>query len=203
VPSWVLVAAAVAALVVAVPVVRSMTEARRPQAPGGTQPVPPTSRPAPTGRSGPSPSGSPPATTPGPSGGTPRCDGPTLQVTVGSPSGAAGTVYYSVIFRNAGNGPCYLRGFPGVAAADAAGTARVDAVRDRSTPSTQVVLTKGAVAYAALAVRNIPAGSQPCPAYPKLLVTPPDSRRTTTIKTTVNVCASTMRITVVQPGAGP
>jgi hypothetical protein len=211
VPHWLLAAAAVAAVAVAVPVVRSLTQDRPPQ-PSGTQPGPPTSPSAPTRSSAPSPDGSLPATGPSSSGGTttssasagvPGCDGPTLQVLVGTPSGAAGTVYYTLTFRNSGDRPCYLRGFPGAAAADAAGAVRVDAERDRSTPSTQVVLAKGAVAHAVLAVRNVPVGSEICPAYPKLLVTPPDSRRTTTMTVPVRVCADTMRISVVQPGAGP
>ena len=133
--------------------------------------------------------------------GTARCDGPTLAVTVGDGGAAAGTIYYPVVFTNRSGTSCYLQGFPGAAAADSAGAAKVNATRDTSTAATRVVLAPGRSAHADLAVRNVPPGSAPCPTYPLLLVTPPDSRRTSTILRSVQPCANQMRITVVRAGA--
>ena len=133
--------------------------------------------------------------------GTQRCDAPALVVASGPPNGAAGTVYYSVVFRNTGEQPCFLRGFPGVSAADASGAGKVDAVRDTTKPATRVVLDPGQSAHAVLAVRNVPPTSAPCPSYPTLLVTPPDSRQTQRVVREVSPCAKEMRISVVQPGA--
>jgi hypothetical protein len=130
-----------------------------------------------------------------------RCDGPTLGVAVGDGEGAAGTIHYLVPFTNRGGASCYLQGFPGVAAADAAGAVQVNAVRDTATTATRVVLAPGRSAHADLAVRNVPPSSAPCPSYPLLLVTPPDSRRTSTISQSVRPCANQMRVTVVRPGA--
>src|SRR3954471_12259451 len=154
------------------------------------------------------PSASPPHIVVTPSGGgspstagMPRCDGPSLVVSVGGGEGAAGTIFYRIVFTNRSSGSCYLQGFPGVAAADSAGTAKVDAKRDPSTKPTRVVLAAGRSAHASLGVRNVPPGSSACPSYPLLLVTPADSRRTSTLSQRVSPCATQMRITVVQPGA--
>jgi hypothetical protein len=131
----------------------------------------------------------------------PRCEGPSLVVSVGDGQGAAGTVYYRVVFTNRSGASCYLQGFPGVAAADASGKAKVDASRETTTAARRVVLAAGRSAHANLAVRNVPPGSAACPSYPLLLVTPPDSRRTTTISRSVQPCADQMRITVLQAGS--
>ena len=129
-----------------------------------------------------------------------RCDGATLAVSVGQSEGAAGTIHYPILFTNRGGAACYLQGFPGVAAADAGGTAKVNAGRSTGATATRVVLTPGRTAHADLAVRNVPPSSAACPSYPLLLVTPPDSRRTSTISRSVQPCANQMRVTVVQAG---
>jgi hypothetical protein len=146
-----------------------------------------------------SPEGSPMSSTG--AGTVPRCDGTTLVVSVGAGEGAAGTIYYRILFANRGSGPCYLQGFPGVAAAAADGTPRVNATRNTGTGATRVVLAAGGSAHADLAVRNVPPGSAACPSYPLLLVTPPDSRRTSKISRSVQPCGNQMRIGVVQAGA--
>jgi Domain of unknown function (DUF4232) len=133
--------------------------------------------------------------------GTPRCDGPSLAVSLTDGGGAAGTIYFRIGFTNRGSATCYLQGFPGVSAADASGKAKVDARRDTTAAARRVVLAPGRSAHANLAVRNVPPSSAACPSYPLLLVTPPDSRRTTTISRSVQPCANQMRITVVQAGS--
>jgi hypothetical protein len=140
------------------------------------------------------------ATTSATAGAVARCDGPSLAVTVGAGEGAGGTIHYPVVFTNHGTASCYLQGFPGVAAADASRAPKVDAARDTSTSPARVILAAGGSAHADLAVRNVPPGSGPCPSYPLLLVTPPDSRRTSTISRSVQRCAAQMRVTVVRPG---
>jgi hypothetical protein len=130
-----------------------------------------------------------------------RCDDPSLAVSVGPGQGAAGTVHYQILFTNRGGTSCYLQGFPGVAAANVGGAAKVNATRDTAATATRIVLTTGRTAHADLAVRNVPPASAACPSYPLLLVTPPDSRRTSTIARGVRPCANQMRVTVVQPGA--
>jgi Protein of unknown function (DUF4232) len=153
---------------------------------------------APPPSSGPSPTGS---ATPAPTGPA-RCDAPALTVGLGETQGAAGTRFTTVVFRNGGEQPCFLRGFPGASAADAAGKAVVDAVRDTSRAAARVVIEPGRAAHAVLAVRNVPPDAKPCPTYPTLLVTPPDSRRTQTVTVDLTVCAKRMRVSVVLPGAG-
>jgi hypothetical protein len=159
-----------------------------------------TVTPAPTQSASSRPSSSGPASG-GPAATAPRllrCDGPTLTVTVGPADGAAGSVYRTIVFRNGGATTCTLQGYPGVAAADVAGKAVVDARRDPSRPTTRVVLGPGASAHAVLRARNLPAGSAACETYPQLLVTPPDSRRTTTLPVAVTPCE---RVFVVGPVA--
>ena len=134
--------------------------------------------------------------------GPPRCDAPALTVGIGGEEGAAGTSYRTIVLRNGGEQPCFLRGFPGVSAADAAGKAVVDAARDTSRAAVRVVLEPGRATHAVLAVRNVPPGAKACPTYPTLLVTPPDSRRTQTVTVDVTPCARTMRVSVVLPGEG-
>jgi hypothetical protein len=131
---------------------------------------------------------------------TPRCDAPALVVSVPSTEGAAGTVYVRIVFTNTGPSPCHLRGFPGVAATDAAGATTVDAAREPSPPVTTVLLAPAAAAHVTLAVRSVPAGPSPCPSYPRLLVTPPDSRRTSSLPVRLKPCAGQMRVTAVEAG---
>jgi Protein of unknown function (DUF4232) len=225
-PIWVVAAAAVVVVAVALAAVRSLIEHGGPASPAGRPPspslvpAPPPRTAGPTPSSGPrstrsptvtgavtappSPDGGASATPPSSaSSGLPRCEGPALQVVLGPSQGAAGTLFYPLIFRNVGDRPCALRGFPGVTAADASGTGKLDAARDRSTPSALVVLAKGAAAHAVLAVGDVATSSDGCPTYPRLLVTPPDSRLTTTVAVSLPVCAQDMRISVVQPGSGP
>ena len=44
----------------------------------------------------------------------PDCTPAHLTVTLGPSDGAAGTIYYTILFRNTGTSPCALRGYPGV-----------------------------------------------------------------------------------------
>ena len=140
------------------------------------------------------------STSPGPTGPA-RCDAPELTVSLSEAQGAAGTAYFAVVFRNGGEQPCYLRGFPGVSAADDAAAAKVDATRDTTRAAVRVVLQPGQAAHAVLAVSNVPPDGKACPTFPLVLVTPPDSRRTQRVITALTPCGRRMRIGVVLPGA--
>lgn len=154
-----------------------------------------------SGGSGTVGSGGPSATRPGSTTTLlPRCDA-SLKVSVGAPDGAAGTVYRTIVFRNASGVACTLQGYPGVAAADAAGKPVVDATRDTSRGPQRVVLAPGASAHAVLGARNIPGGSEACTTYAQLLVTPPDSRRTTMLPIAVTPCERFLRVGPVLAGA--
>ena len=75
--------------------------------------------------------------------------------------GAAGSAYLEVILTNSGTGPCLLTGFPGVSlTADANGEPiGAAAVRDESSPVTDVVLAPGQAGTATL--RYTQAGNYP------------------------------------------
>ena len=191
-PPWLVVGAAVAAVAAAVPLVRSAQQ-RDAYAPGAVVTAPPASAAAsgtPTSAR-PSPSAThslhvlPPTGT-GSVATTPRCDGPALVVSVTGPDGAAGTTYHTVVLTNTGRSACHLEGYPGVAATG--GAATLDARRDSGIPPSRVVLRPGQAAHAVLAVRNAPSSTAPCPTYRQLLVTPPDSRRTTAFPLQVRPC---------------
>jgi hypothetical protein len=220
-PTWLVAAAAVAAVAAAVPAVRAARDgvdgasstSGRPSAsatPTSTSPspartvvgpVPPASSSGTTSRRAVSPTASPATSATSTTAAPPaRCDLPTLLVSVTGPGAAAGTVYHTVVLTNTGDRACYLEGFPGVAATD--GTTTVDARRDTTVAASKVVLEPGRAAHAVLAVRNLPMSNTPCPSYSRLLVTAPDSRRTTSIPLQVRPCDGVMAVTVVRPGAG-
>jgi Protein of unknown function (DUF4232) len=75
--------------------------------------------------------------------------------------GAAGSVYMQLILTNSGSAPCLLTGFAGVSlAADAKGEPiGAPAVRDESTPVTEVLLAPGQAGTATL--RYTQAGNYP------------------------------------------
>ena len=75
--------------------------------------------------------------------------------------GAAGSVYMELVLTNSGAEPCLLRGFPGVSlTADATGEPiGAAAVRDASSPVTDVVLAPGQAGAATL--RYTQAGNYP------------------------------------------
>ena len=51
----------------------------------------------------------------------PTCRSGVLHVRLGASNGAAGTIYYPIIFTNSGAVRCALRGFPGVSSINGAG----------------------------------------------------------------------------------
>jgi hypothetical protein len=165
----------------------------------------------------PSSGGSAPASTPStPQGSTPagpaECTTAALHVKIGSGNGAAGTIYYDVVFTDVGSATCLLQGYPGVSLVSAASTSGsqigADAKRDSVTPSVQITLAAGQTAHAVLGVAeagNFPASKcNPVNAH-WLKVFPPDQTVAAYAPFTTQTCASTsvptMRITTISSGA--
>lgn len=158
----------------------------------------------------PSSSGSSPAGT-SPSAGLAECTTAMLRVKIGSSNGAAGTIYFDIVFTNVGSGTCFLQGYPGISLVSAGSTAGrqigADAKRDSVTPSRQIVLAAGQTAHAVLGVAeagNFPASNcNPVTAH-WLKVFPPDQRVAAYAPFTTQTCASTsvptMRITTISSG---
>jgi hypothetical protein len=166
----------------------------------------------------PSSGGSTPASTPSTSPAAPTSAGPAecttagLRVKIGPSNGAAGTIYYDIVFTNAGSAACFLQGYPGVSLVSAGSTAGsqigADAKRNAVTPSKQIVLAAGQTAHAVIGVadaENFPASKcKPVTAH-WLKVFPPDQTVAAYAPFTTQTCASTsvptMSITTISSGA--
>lgn len=86
--------------------------------------------------------------------GVPRCATSGLSVSLGPPSGAAGTVYYQLTFRNTSASTCTLAGYAGVSFLDTAGH-QIGEAAQRSPiggPPSTVAVAAGGAGYAALGV---------------------------------------------------
>jgi hypothetical protein len=159
-------------------------------------------------------SGSAAASTPSTStpAGPAECATAALRVKIGPSNGAAGTIYYDIVFTNAGQAACFLQGYPGVSLVSAGNTAGsqigADAKRDPVTPSKQVVLAAGQTAHAVLGVSeagNFPASNCNLVTAHWLKVFPPDQTVAAYAPFTTQTCASTsvptMHITPISSGA--
>jgi hypothetical protein len=106
-------------------------------------------------------SSSPASTHPATQSGPALCKAAGLTASTEVTGAAAGSVYLEVILSNAGTVPCLLTGFPGVSlTADANGEPiGAAAVRDGSSPVTDVVLAPGQAGTATL--RYTQAGNYP------------------------------------------
>jgi hypothetical protein len=162
-------------------------------------------------------SGGTPASTPSTSqiptvAGPPECATAALRVKIGSSNGAAGTIYYDLVFTNVGTATCLLQGYPGVSLVSAGSASGsqigADAKRDSVTPSRQIVLATGQTAHAVLGVTeagDFPASKcNPVTAH-WLKVFPPDQTVAAYAPFTTQTCASTsvptLRITTISSGA--
>ena len=161
------VAAACAALLAAAcsgPAVHpAAAKPRPPGRPSAPVSIPPAAR----ASSSPSAPASPPAAAPGPAGtpGVPEaaaCTTSSLTVTVGQESGAAGSIYYPLEFRNLSGHSCTLFGYPGASFVTGIGGGQVGgaAIRNPTFAAQVVTLVPGASAQASLQVavaQNYPA----------------------------------------------
>jgi hypothetical protein len=158
-------------------------------------------------------SGGPPSTSPIPTvAGPAECTTAALHVKIGSSNGAAGTIYYDLVFTNAASATCFLQGYPGVSLVSAGSGSGsqigADAKRDSVTPSKKIVLATGQTAHAVLGVAeagNFPASKCNLVTAHWVKVFPPDQTAAAYAPFTTQTCASTsvatMRITTISSGA--
>ncbi len=119
-----------------------------------------------------------------PAAGTPRCNNEQVAVSDTGGGGAAGHENQVLVFTNDSRSVCTLTGYPGVAGLNSAGQQAVQAHRSLGgymgglapgvTALPVVALAPGQTASAIVEGTDNPLGSQPCPHYPALLVTPPN-----------------------------
>ena len=119
-----------------------------------------------------------------------RCTAPDLAGHVVQKGGAAGTIYATIVLRNVSGTTCRVFGFPGLGLQSASHHPLAGyAVFDRSVAPHAVVLRPGASARAAMHYGDMPVGGETrCPTARWLLVTPPDTRTSLRIRTTLAPC---------------
>jgi len=155
-----------------------------------------------------------PATAP-PAAAARACATGDLRLSVGPANGAAGSIYYPLLFTNTSGAACTMYGYPGVALVSQPGGSVVGApaVRNPTFPKHVVTLAPGAIAHASLQVAvaaNYPASQcKPATAH-WLQVFPPGSYTALYAGFTAQTCTghvgdgSTLGIYVVRTGAtGP
>ncbi len=78
------------------------------------------------------------------------CRADQIALRLGAGEGAAGTIYYALVFTNRGTTSCSLRGYPGVSSVSGPAGRQIGAAADRSPAHVvTVVLRPGAAASAA------------------------------------------------------
>ena len=164
--------------------------------PGAADPGPPT----------PTKSGSPGPGEPG------ACPTSALHLSIGTGNGAAGSVYYPLVFTNTSGSACTLFGFPGVSFVTGIGGSQIGhaATRNSDAPRQTVTLAPGGVAHATLQVVQAlnfpPAKCQPTTAH-WLKVYPPNQTEPVFLNFTSKTCAATakdvtvLNVAPVRPGA--
>lgn len=140
----------------------------------------------------------------------PACATADLKVTLGTPNGAAGSVYLAIDFTNTTSVTCSLYGYPGVSLASGSPPAQIGAAaaRNPAIAPSLVTLAAGSVAHATLQVTqagNYPSGTcDPAPAT-TLVVYPPGQTASAAVPYTATGCKATavtiLHVEVVQPGA--
>jgi hypothetical protein len=184
-------------------------------APGSAATTPPRGAPA-TKSADPSAAATAPAASPSVSpagaGGPPACATSALRVSLGQGNGAAGSVYYPIIFANASGSSCSLYGFPGVSFVTSRRGSQVGAaaLEDAAYPRRLVVLRPGASASALLRVTQAadypPNRCDPVTAR-WLRVFPPNQYAPLYIRLSSQACARasvhTLFVRVVMAGPSP
>lgn len=148
----------------------------------------------------------------GSSGAPATCETQNLSAGVAnSPGGAAaGSDYVDIVFRNVGNAPCTLYGYPGVSFGAGSPVQQVGqpASRDSQVNPAIVTLIPNAHAFAVLQIGdagNYPAGDCDPKATTYLRVYPPGNTTLLYAAYTSTGCASnvvTLHVEAVQPGTG-
>jgi hypothetical protein len=170
-----------------------------------------TPTPTPTGPTG-SGTGTPTPTKSGsPGPGKPRaCPTSALHLSIGTGNGAAGSVYFPIVFTNASGSACTLFGFPGVSFVTGIGGSQIGhaATRHSDAPRQTVTLAPGGVAHATLQVvqaLNFPPAKCQLVTAHWLKVYPPNQTQPVFLNFTAKTCASkdvtVLNVAPVQPGA--
>ncbi|MEW2513289.1 DUF4232 domain-containing protein [Streptomyces sp. NPDC046870] len=180
---------------------------------GTTSPAPPATASSATGTGSPdtprptaSPGGATATTTPAVAG--TRCHTSELRASVGRNDPGAGQENFPVVLTNTSARTCTLHGYPGAAfVAGSGGRLGPDPQRSPGTPGT-VRLKPGQSAWAGLTFSNPGVSGAKTATPAALLVTPPDERDQLKVAwkggpVPVSGNASTVRLTVFSPGAGP
>lgn len=181
-------------------------------APTVTKTVTVTPTPTPTGPTG--GTGSPTPTksgSPGP-GGPGACPTSALHLSIGTGNGAAGSVYYPIVFTNTSGTPCTLFGFPGVSFVTGIGGSQIGhaATRNSDAPRQTVTLAPGGVAHATLQVvqaLNFPPAKCQLTTAHWLKVYPPNQTEPVYLNFTARACAGrakgirVLNVAPVRPGA--
>jgi len=150
-----------------------------------------------------------PVGTPTPTG-PPGCATATLKAALGSGGGAAGSVYYPIIFTNTSASACTLYGYPGVSFVTASGgQVGAAAKEDPVYPRQLVTLAAGGTAHAELQItdaQNYPSATCSPVAVHRLKVYPPGQTSAIYVAITSTGCAKTsvqiLEVQTVQPGNG-
>jgi hypothetical protein len=133
------------------------------------------------------------------------CQPGQLSITLGPGSGAAGTFYFSLTFRNASSTTCTLLGYPGVSLVDASGqTIGAPATRDPLVTPALVTLAPGAVANDAIGITDPGVANCPSAAVATVRVYPPNETVAVAVPAgTMSACATVAfppRVSVLTPG---
>lgn len=140
----------------------------------------------------------------------PGCTTNKLTASLGSGSGAAGSIYYPVEFTNSSGEACTLYGYPGVSLVTSAGTqVGAAATEDPTYPRRLVTLAPGNTGHAELKITdalNYPAATCHPAAVRRLKVFPPGQTSPLYISLTATACRKAsvqiLDVQTIQPGNG-
>lgn len=137
-----------------------------------------------------------------------RCHTSELTASVGGNDPGAGQENFPIVFTNKSDRTCTVRGFPGAAFVNAAGTQLgADPQRESGSTPTTVTLKPGQSAWAGLTFSNPEISGAKTAAPAALKVTPPDERDALTVTwkggtVPVSGNSSSVRLTVLSAGTG-
>lgn len=151
-----------------------------------------------------------PPPTPATPSGPPGCATTALSVSLGTGSGAAGSVYYPIVFTNRSSSACTLYGYPGVSFIAADGSQiGAAATRDPTYAPRLVTLAPGRSAHAELRVvdaHNYPQSTCKPVTASRLKVYPPDQTAATHVSISATACSNPsvpiLSVQTVLPGSG-
>jgi hypothetical protein len=154
---------------------------------------------------------SPVGSAPGRTAGTPACSAASVQVSLGSAVGTAGSVYQYIEFKNVSATACTMYGFPGVSLRGGTPPSQIGAAATRAPNDNPSLVTLPPGGWAAAAMRLIDAGAySDSTCRPKasatLRVYPPNQTVPQDVPYASTGCAASsvqlLQINAVQPGTG-